>query len=115
ARSALGLSLFGIQNYARVLEVLQPIKIEVDHDPGLSYAYAVSEVKTGAYTEGIRRLRALEKTNANSADIHTLLGEAFADQGEYGEALDEYHSALALNPNLKRTHFLAGLALISNG
>ena len=115
ARAALGLSLFGVQNYGRVLEVLQPIKTEVDDDPGLSYAYAVSEVKTGAYNEGIRRLRALEKTNANSADIHSLLGEAFADQGEYGEALDEYHSALALNPNLQRTHFLAGLALIRNG
>jgi tetratricopeptide (TPR) repeat protein len=115
ARAALGLSLFGIQSYARALEVLQPIKTEVDDDPGLSYAYAVSEVKTGAYTEGIRRLRALERTNANSAEIHTLLGEAFADQGEYGEALDEYHSALALNPNLQRTHFLAGLALIRNG
>ncbi|MDP9161839.1 MAG: tetratricopeptide repeat protein [Acidobacteriota bacterium] len=115
ARAALGLSLFGVQNYQKVLEVLQPIQQEVDGDPGLSYAYAVSQVKTGAYNEGIARLRALEKADPNSADVHSLLGQAFADQGQYAEALDEYRSALAIDPNQERTHFLAGLALIRNG
>jgi len=115
ARAALGLSLFGTQNYGRVLEVLRPIQEAVDQDPGLSYAYAVSQVKTGAYTEGVARLRTLETTNPNSADIHTLLGEAFADQAQYADALDEYHSALTIDPKLQRTHFLAGLALIRQG
>jgi tetratricopeptide (TPR) repeat protein len=115
ARAALGLSLFGLQNYGKVLQVLQPIEKDVDGDPGLSYAYAVSQVKTGAYTQGIARLRGLENTAPNSADIHTLIGEALADQGQYAEALEEYHSALTINPNLERTHFLAGLTLIRQG
>ena len=115
ARAALGLSLFGIQNYKKVIKTLQPIETAVDADPGLSYAYAVSQVKTGGYTEGIARLRTLEKANPNSADIHTLIGEAFVDQGEYAEALEEYRKALAINPNLQRTHFLIGLALIRQG
>jgi tetratricopeptide (TPR) repeat protein len=115
ARAALGLSLFGVQNYPKVVETLQPIETAVDADPGLSYAYAVSQVKTSAYTEGIGRLRRLEKANPNSPDIHTLIGEAFVDQGEYAEALEEYRMALAINPNLQRTHFLAGLALIRQG
>ena len=114
-RAALGLSLFGAQQYGKVMEVLQPIHEAVDQDPGLSYAYAVSQVKTGGYTEGIARLRKLEAANPNSADIHTLLGEAFVDQGQYAEALDEYHSALKLDPKLGRTHYLAGLALIRQG
>ena len=115
ARAALGLSLFGIQNYKNVIEALQPIESAVDADPGLSYAYAVSQVKTGAYPEGMGRLRTIEKSNPNSPDIYMLLGEALADQGEYAQALDEYHKALALNPNLQRAHFLAGLALIRKG
>lgn len=115
ARAALALSLFGVQNYQRVIEVLQPIEREASADPGLSYAYAVSQVKTGAYTQGIARLRQLEKDTPDSAEVHTLLGEAFVDQGQYGDALDEYHKALAINPNLQRTHFLAGLALIRQG
>jgi tetratricopeptide (TPR) repeat protein len=115
ARAALGLSLFGMKRYGQVLETLEPIKKDVDGDPGLSYAYAVSQVKTGAYPEGIARLRTLEKADPQSADVHTLLGEAFVDQGEYAEALDEYHLALSINPGLQRTHFLAGLALIRQG
>jgi tetratricopeptide (TPR) repeat protein len=115
ARAAFGLSLFGMQNYKKVIQTLQPIETAVDADPGLSYAYAVSQVKTGAYPEGVGRLRTLEKANPNSPDIHTLIGEAFVDQGEYAEALEEYRKALAINPNLQRTHFLAGLALIRQG
>jgi len=115
ARAALGLSLFEIQNYKKAIEALQPIEKEVDADPGLSYAYAVSQVKTGAYPEGIARLRELEKADRNSADLHTLIGEAFLDQGQYAEALEEYRSALAIDPNLERTRFLAGLALIRQG
>jgi len=115
ARAALGLSFFGTQNYREVIDTLQPIKSSVDADPGLSYAYAVSQVKTGGYTEGIGRLRTLEVANPNSPDIHTLIGEAFVDQGEYAEALEEYRKALAINPNVERTHFLVGLALIRQG
>ncbi len=115
ARAALGLSLFGTQNYAKVIETLQPIETTVDADPGLAYAYAVSQVKTGAYPQGMGRLHALEKANPNSPDLHTLMGEAFVDQGEYAEALAEYRAALAVNPNLQHTHFLAGLALIRQG
>ena len=115
ARAALGLSQFALQKYGNVRETLKPIEAEVNADPGLSYAYAVSLVKTGDYTQGIDRLRQLERANPNSAEIHTLLGEAFADQTEWGAALDEYRKALALDPKQARTHFLAGLAFIRQG
>jgi tetratricopeptide (TPR) repeat protein len=115
ARAALALSLFALQKYGDVRETLTRIQSEVDADPGLSYAYAVSLVKTGDYTQGINRLQALEEANPNSADIHMLLGEAFADQSEWGPALDEYRKALAIDPNQARTHFLAGLAFIRQG
>src|SRR5437879_12840900 len=44
-----------------------------------------------------------------------LLVQAFADQGEYGTALEEYRKSLAINPNQAQTHFLAGLALLRTG
>jgi len=114
-RAALGLSFFMLENYPMALKTLQPIQTEVDNDPGLAYAYAVSSVKTGEYAEGVRRLKLLDQSNPNSADVHMLLGEAFADQGEYGTALEEYHKSLALNPNQAQTHFLTGLALLHEG
>jgi tetratricopeptide (TPR) repeat protein len=114
ARAALGLSFFGLQNYKKVVETLQPIEKEVGADPGLSYAYAASQVKTGAYDQGVARLRQLEKSNP-SADLYTLLGEAFVGQGQYADALEDYRKALSINPALQRAHFLAGVALLRQG
>jgi tetratricopeptide (TPR) repeat protein len=114
-RAALGLSYFAMQNFSATLETLKPIKSEVDGDPGLGYAYAISLVKTGDYDEGVRRLKVMADANPNSADVHMMLGSAFADQHEYDTALAEYRKSLAIDPAQMRTHYLAGLSLIHSG
>jgi tetratricopeptide (TPR) repeat protein len=114
-RAALALSLFMGQNFSGTLDTLKPIQNEVDSDPGLGYAFAVSLVKTGDYDEGMRRLKFVEEANPNSADIHMLMGSALADQHEYETALQEYRKSLAIDPGRAQTHYLAGLALIRNG
>jgi tetratricopeptide (TPR) repeat protein len=115
ARAALGLSYYSIQKYRETLQTLHPIEAQLADDPGLAYAYAVSLVKTGEYTQGVDRLKALETANPNSAEVHALLGDAYADQKIYASALEEYRKAIALEPNQPRTHFLTGLALIYQG
>ena len=124
-RAALGLSLFTTQNFAGTLETLKPIQSQVDDDPGLAYAFAVSLVKTGGYDEGVRRLRAMadedpkssdpKSGEAHSAELHMMLGSAFADQHEYDTALQEYRKSLAIDPGQEQTHYLTGLALIRSG
>jgi tetratricopeptide (TPR) repeat protein len=115
ARAALGLSLFALQKYEAVRSTLRPIEVEVDADPGLKYAYAVSQLKSGDYNQGFSRLRALESANSNSADLHVLLGEALAEQADWAAALQEYRKALAIDPKQARIHFLTGLAFIRQG
>ncbi len=114
-RAALGLSLFMGQNFNGTLDTLKPIQDQVDGDPGLAYAYAVSLVKVGNYDEGVRRLKVVEEGNPNSAELHTLLGSAYADQHEYVTAVQEYRKSLAIDAGQQQTHYLAGLALIRNG
>jgi tetratricopeptide (TPR) repeat protein len=114
-RAALGLSYFMTQNFGKTVDTLKPIQTQVDGDPGLSYAYAVSILKLGDYNEGIRRLKALGEGSDKSADIHMLLGEAYADQHEYDPALQEYRKSLAIDPNRAQTHYFAGVALIRQG
>ncbi|MGZ4814735.1 MAG: tetratricopeptide repeat protein [Terriglobales bacterium] len=114
-RAALALSMFALQRYAQVRVILKPIESEADADPGLSYAYAVSLLKSGDYNRGIARLRRLEKSGSNSAELHVLLGQAFADQNDWAAALQEYKTALAIEPKQAQIHFLAGLAFIRQG
>ena len=45
ARSALGLSLFHIGEYQKVIEILDPIKSAVESNPELSNAYATAQAK----------------------------------------------------------------------
>jgi len=119
-RAALALSLFTTENFSGTLDALKPIQSQVDGDPGLAYAFAVSLVKTGSYDEGVRRLKAMaaadpNSTDEHSADLHMMLGSAFADQHEYDTALEEYRKSVTINPGQEKTHYLAGLALIRNG
>jgi tetratricopeptide (TPR) repeat protein len=113
ARAALGLSYFETEKYSAVLETLQLLKKEeVDADPGLALAYAVSLAKTQKYEEAMARMKSLEQANPDSAGVHAAIGEAYTDQKLYGDAIREYRKALALDPNQARTHFLLGLALM---
>ena len=116
ARAALALSFFMSEDFAATLEALRPIpSAVVEDDPGLGYAYAVSLLRAGDYNQGVRRLQALEKANPDSADVHMLLGEAYAEQQDYATALDEYRRSLAINPKQSHTRYLAGLALLRKG
>ncbi len=115
AKAALGLSFFSLQEFRNAVQTLSTIPDAVNNDPGLGYAYATSLVKTGDYSEGIRRLQDLSGRNPDSADIHILLGEAFSDQKEYSAALREYRKAAAIDPSQARPHFLAGVVLIHQG
>jgi len=119
-RAALAMSKFTLQDFSGTLDTLKPIQSQVDDDPGLAYAYAVSLVKTGSYDEGVRRLRAMADANpssndAHAVDLHMMLGSAFAEQKEYDTALGEYRKALAIDPEQEQTHYLAGLAMIRGG
>jgi tetratricopeptide (TPR) repeat protein len=113
ARAALGLSYFEVEKYSAVLETLQLLKPEeVNADPGLALAYAVSLEKSGKYEEGMSQMKSLEQANPGSAGVHVAIGEAYADQKLYGTAIEEYRKALAIDPNQARTHFLLGLSLM---
>jgi tetratricopeptide (TPR) repeat protein len=114
-RAALALSQFATQNYPATIETLKPIQSDVDADPGLGYAYAVSLVKLGEYDEGMRRLKSVEQANPNSVDIHMLMGSALSDQREYAAAIAEYKKALAIDPNQQQAHYRMGIALIESG
>jgi len=114
-RAALALSQFATLNYPATIETLKPIQTNVEGDPGLGYAYAVSLVKLGEYDEGMRRLKSVEQANPNSVDIHMLMGSALSDQREYASAIAEYKKALAIDPNQAQAHYRLGIALIESG
>ena len=114
-RAALGLSYFSVRNYQGTIETLRPVEKLVSTDPGAGSAYAMSLIKAGEYEKGMGLLKALANANPKIADLHANLGETYAEQGIYANAVEEYRKSLALNPAQPRIHSLLGFALLRDG
>jgi tetratricopeptide (TPR) repeat protein len=111
ARNVLGVSLFMQKDYAATVATLQPIEASLANNPQLAYMYAQALVQTGDYAHGLERLQILSKANPGVAEIHRVLGEAYARQGEYQKATDELRSAIRLNAEDKEAKDQLALAL----
>ncbi len=111
ARNVLGVSLFMQKDYAATVATLQPLEASLANNPQLAYIYAQSLVQAGDYAHGMVRLQALSKANPGVAEIHRVLGEAYAAQGQYEQATDELRSAIQLNAEDKEAKDQLALAL----
>lgn len=89
ARGALGFSLFKIEDYAGVVEGLRPIQDQMGQTPKLAFVYAASLARTGAYDEGVGRLKALEAANRSLPEIHYELSLAYQHMGRAEDAIQE--------------------------
>ena len=97
-RAALAVCLFMTGDYPGTLAALTSMPDQVQAKQQLSYIYAVALIKTGKLEDGIARLLALEKADKRNSDVHTALGEAYAGQVNFSDAVRELETSIALNP-----------------
>jgi Tfp pilus assembly protein PilF len=83
--------------------------------PQLAYVYAASLVKTGNYEEGVKRLLMLEKANAQLADVHTMLGEAYANENNYKDAVRELETSIGINRDDADAYYFLGTVQLEQG
>ena len=69
--------------------------------------YQLARLHKNASLQAIERLRALD---SDSFQLHALMGEAYAEEKRYPEAIEEYQSALKRNPIAVGLHFSIGVA-----
>ncbi len=75
-------------------------------------------LQRGSYREAITAYQELLNSNPQSADVLTLLGNAYgalgasdaSDASAYGNAIDAYEKAIAIDPNLAEPHY--GIATV---
>ncbi len=115
ARSVLAISQFMTGNYHGCIEALESVIGKADLAPQAEYVYAVSMIRTGQIASGAERLRALETSHPEIADVHRALGEALGQQGEKQRALEELHTAIQLTPSDADSHFDLGKIELESG
>jgi len=112
ARQVLGLSYSMLENYPKVVDVLQPLGEHPPDDPGLLLAWGTALVRTRQSVAAAGIFRRLLEKNAVNASVHFLLGQAYAQQDDYPSALNEFSNALQLDPRLSEAHYYAGLVYL---
>ena len=69
--------------------------------------YELARIYKNASLRSIELLKALDQ---DSFQLHALMGEVYADEERYAEAIKEYHAALAKRRNATGIHYAIGLA-----
>ncbi|HEY6252995.1 MAG TPA: tetratricopeptide repeat protein [Candidatus Angelobacter sp.] len=115
AREILGLSYSMTENYPRVVDVLQPLLGHPPDDPGLLFAWGTALVQTHQSRAAAEIFRLLLERNRGNAQVHLLLGKAYAQQKDYPNALTELNQALRLDARLPEAHYYAGLVFLHQG
>ena len=111
-RQILGLSYSMLDDYAKVVDVLQPFQGHPPDDPGLLLAWGTALVRTRQSTVAALIFRRLLEENAGNPSVHLLLGKAYAQQKDYAGAISEMNKALELNSRLAEAHYYAGLVYL---
>src|SRR5262249_9273939 len=114
-RQVLGLSYSMLENDAKVVEVLRPFLTNPPDDPGLLLAWGTALVHTHESEAATNIFRRLLEQNSDNASVHLLLGQAYAQQDNYPNALAELKTALQLDPRLPDGHYYTGLVHLHKG
>jgi superkiller protein 3 len=96
------------QSAGRMDEAISHLNQSLAQDPKDADAlYELARLHKNASLHSIEALKALDP---DSFQLHALMGEVFADQERYSDAIEEYQKALAKRPDAPGIQFLIGVA-----
>ena len=111
-RQILALSYFDQENYANVAEVLRPLRDNPPDDPALLFAWGTALVRTRQSAAAAKMFQHMLQQNAANPGVHYLLGQAYAQDKDYPNALTELKAAVRLDPKLPEAHYYTGLVYL---
>jgi len=97
-----------LQSSGRIDDAIAQLDHAVADDPKDADAYyELARMYTNASLQAIEKLKGLDP---DSFQLHALMGEIYADEKQYADAIREYKAALAKRPDAHGIHFSIGVA-----
>jgi len=97
-----------LQSSGRVDDAISELNQSLAEDPRDADAlYQLARIHKSASLQAIDRLRNLDP---DSFQLHALMGEVYAEEEHYAEAVKQYRSALDKRPDAAGIHFSIGVA-----
>jgi tetratricopeptide (TPR) repeat protein len=113
-RRMLALASLDSDEPARAAELLA-VDPGRDGDASLQYAYALALVRSGRALEAEPVFRRLIDQHGDTAELHVLVGQARAQQGDYPGAVESLERALSLKPEVAEANGALGLIYLQQG
>jgi len=97
-----------LQSSGRTDDAIAELKRALGDNPtDADSLYQLARLHKNASLQAIERLRAIDP---DSFQLHALMGESYAEEKRFPEAIEEYRSALKGNPGAVGIHFSIGVA-----
>lgn len=113
-RRMLALAWFNADGYARAAELLAA-DAGRESDPSLQYAYGLALVRTDRAAEAEAIFSRLLAQHGDRPEIHVLLGQAHAQQGDYPAAIASLQHALQLQADVAEANATLGMIYLRQG
>lgn len=101
-------------NDAKVIQLLTPIAAENTDDLAIPYMLGMALLHEHRIDEAQAQLDRILR-NGDTPESHFLLGTRAFESSDYPSAIQEFHSAAALNPKLPQLQSFLGRALLYTG
>jgi len=88
---------------------------ERDANPSLQFAYGLALVKSDRAAEAERVFSQLIARHGDSAEVSVLLGQAYAQQGDFDSARESLQRALRLKPDVAEASATLGVMYLRQG
>jgi tetratricopeptide (TPR) repeat protein len=114
-REMLGLCYYMGDKFTESAATLRPVLDQLSDNAGLLYAAGTSLVRSGDAKNGARIFSRMLEKDKNVPAVHLMLGQAYAQEQNYPEALAEFAQALQLDPHTAEAHYGSGMVALKQG
>jgi tetratricopeptide (TPR) repeat protein len=113
-RRMLALAWFNAEAFDKAAELLagDPGR---DSNPSLQYAYGLALVRSDRSAQAEEIFTRLLTQHSDNAELHVVLGQAHAQQGDYDEAIESLRRALELKPTVAEANATLGTIYLKQG
>lgn len=110
----LAMACLNTEAYEKAAELLRADP-ELDADPSLQFAYGLALVRSERGQEAQAIFSRLLARHGDSAELSVVLGQAHAQQGDYGSAIESLRRALQLKADVAEANATLGVIYLKQG
>lgn len=111
-RAMLGVSYYSLNRFSEAVRTFEPLGRQGMQDAQVGYAWAASLAHLSDNLRAAEVLTAFTVGQQRPPEVLLLAGQLWTAIGDYSRAIQTLQQALAMDPELSKTHFYEGLAYI---